>query len=75
MQDSNTKEFIFPVETVVSYISRIVTLKPGDLIFTGTPPGVGFGRKPPVLVNVGDKMVCEIDELGSIENVVIAQKF
>jgi len=72
MQDSNTKEFIFPVESVISYISKIVTLKPGDLIFTGTPSGVGFGRKPPVFVNVGDKMRCEIDEIGVIENEVIA---
>ena len=72
VQDSNTREFIFNVQTVVAYISRIVTLKPGDLIFTGTPPGVGMGMKPPVYLKVGDKMRVEIDELGAIENPVIA---
>jgi len=71
VQDSNTSEFIFNVQQVVAYISRIVTLKPGDLIFTGTPPGVGFGKKPPVYMNVKDKVMCEIDELGSLENHII----
>jgi len=72
VQNSNTREFIFNIQTVVSYISKIVTLKPGDLIFTGTPPGVGMGMKPPVFLKVGDRVKVEIDELGSIENPVVA---
>jgi len=72
VQDSNTREFIFNIQTVVSYISKICTLKPGDLIFTGTPPGVGMGMKPPVYMKVGDRVRVEIDELGSIENPIVA---
>eukprot|EP01111_Echinosteliopsis_oligospora_P010972 TRINITY_DN3507_c0_g1_i1.p1 TRINITY_DN3507_c0_g1~~TRINITY_DN3507_c0_g1_i1.p1 ORF type:complete len:302 (-),score=95.11 TRINITY_DN3507_c0_g1_i1:30-935(-) len=72
VQNSNTKEFVFGVEKVVAYISKIMTLKPGDLIFTGTPPGVGFGRKPQVWMQVGDKIRIEIDELGEIENTIVA---
>jgi len=71
VQNSNTKEFIFKAEKLISYISNVVTLKPGDLIFTGTPPGVGMGRKPPMWMQPGDKVVCEIDEIGSISNNVI----
>lgn len=72
VQNSSTKEFIFNVQQVVSYISKLVTLKPGDLIFTGTPPGVGMGQKPPVFLKVGDVVRCEIDEIGSIENPIVS---
>lgn len=71
VQNSNTREFIFDVATVVSYISQIVTLKPGDLIFTGTPHGVGMGRTPQLWMKSGDRVRCEIDELGEIENQVV----
>ena len=54
MQDSNTDQLIFRVDYVVAYLSRIFTLQPGDLIFTGTPPGVGMARKPPVWLEDGD---------------------
>ena len=47
MQDSSTSQLIFGVDELIAYLSRIVTLEPGDLIFTGTPPGVGMARKPP----------------------------
>jgi len=70
MQNSNTSQFIFKIDELISYISNICTLKPGDLIFTGTPPGVGFGRKPPVYLNHGDHIKCSISELGSLENIV-----
>jgi len=70
VQDSNTKDFIFDVEAMIAYISQIVTLRPGDLIFTGTPEGVGMGRKPQLWMNPGDKVRCEIDELGAIENTI-----
>lgn len=71
VQSSNTKEFIFDIAAMIEYISRIVTLKPGDLIFTGTPHGVGMGRKPQLWMKDGDKVRCEIDELGAIENPVV----
>jgi 2-keto-4-pentenoate hydratase/2-oxohepta-3-ene-1,7-dioic acid hydratase in catechol pathway len=83
VQQSNTDQLVFKTEKLVSYISQITTLKPGDLIFTGnfiqmiisldlgTPPGVGMGRKPPLWLKPGDKVVCEIEELGSLENDII----
>lgn len=71
VQSSNTREFIFDVPSMISYISQIVTLKPGDIIFTGTPHGVGMGRKPQLWMKAGDKVRCEIDEIGAIENTVV----
>jgi 2-keto-4-pentenoate hydratase/2-oxohepta-3-ene-1,7-dioic acid hydratase in catechol pathway len=70
MQDSNTSQFIFGVDVVVSYISQILTLEPGDLIFTGTPPGVGAARKPPVWLQPGDVVEVEIEGLGMLRNPV-----
>ncbi len=72
LQDSNTKEFIFPIDAVVAYVSSVCTLKPGDLIFTGTPPGVGFARKPPVYLQPGDVAEVEIEGLGVLRNPVVA---
>jgi 2-keto-4-pentenoate hydratase/2-oxohepta-3-ene-1,7-dioic acid hydratase in catechol pathway len=74
LQDSNTKEFIFSVAAVIAYVSQVCTLKPGDLIFTGTPPGVGFARKPPVFLQPGDVAEVEIEGLGVLQNPVIAYK-
>jgi 2-keto-4-pentenoate hydratase/2-oxohepta-3-ene-1,7-dioic acid hydratase in catechol pathway len=71
MQDSNTNQLIFPVAEIVSYLSGIFTLEPGDLIFTGTPPGVGMARKPPVWLQPGDIVEVEIDGLGTLRNPVI----
>ena len=53
-QDSNTSQLIFHADEVIAYLSQIFTLEPGDLIFTGTPPGVGMARKPPVWLKPGD---------------------
>jgi 2-keto-4-pentenoate hydratase/2-oxohepta-3-ene-1,7-dioic acid hydratase in catechol pathway len=71
MQDSNTNQLVFPVDEIVSYLSRIFTLETGDLIFTGTPPGVGMARKPPVWLQPGDIVEVEIDGLGTLRNPVI----
>eukprot|EP00026_Physarum_polycephalum_P011109 Phypoly_transcript_11309.p1 GENE.Phypoly_transcript_11309~~Phypoly_transcript_11309.p1 ORF type:complete len:302 (+),score=45.29 Phypoly_transcript_11309:47-952(+) len=71
VQSSNTREFIFDVASMIEYISQLVTLQPGDLIFTGTPHGVGMGRKPQLWMKAGDRVRCEIDELGAIENPVV----
>ena len=71
MQRGNTKTFIFDVRYLVSYLSGLMTLSPGDLIATGTPPGVGLGMKPsPVFMQPGDVCRVEIDKLGSLENPV-----
>jgi acylpyruvate hydrolase len=68
MQDGTTKNFIFDVRYLVSYLSGLITLEPGDLIATGTPAGVGHGRKPAVYMNPGDTVRLEITGLGTLEN-------
>lgn len=68
MQNGNTKTLIFDVRYLVSYLSGLMTLQPGDLIATGTPPGVGFARKPPLLMQPGDVCRMEITGLGVLEN-------
>ena len=74
MQSSNTEEFIFGVEEVVSYISGITTLRPGDVISTGTPGGVGIFRDPPELLKPGDSVDVEIEGIGTLTNPVVAEK-
>ncbi len=74
MQDSNTRQMIFRAEELIAYISQVVTLLPGDLIFTGTPPGVGVARKPPVWLKAGDVAEVEIDGLGVLRNPVVEEK-
>jgi 2-keto-4-pentenoate hydratase/2-oxohepta-3-ene-1,7-dioic acid hydratase in catechol pathway len=71
MQNSNTKQMIFSVPAIVAYLSQVFTLEPGDLVFTGTPPGVGFARKPPVFLQAGDVVEVEIDGLGVLRNPVV----
>jgi 2-keto-4-pentenoate hydratase/2-oxohepta-3-ene-1,7-dioic acid hydratase in catechol pathway len=71
MQESNTGQMIFTAAAIVAYISQVVTLRPGDLIFTGTPSGVGFSRKPPVFLKGGDVVEVEIDGLGVLRNPVV----
>lgn len=70
MQDSSTSQLIFRLDEVIAYLSRIFTLEPGDLLFTGTPPGVGMARKPPVWLKPGDVVEVEIDHLGTLRNPV-----
>ena len=64
MQDGNTKDFIFNVPNVISYVSQFMTLLPGDVISTGTPAGVGLGFKPPIYLKPGDVVELGIDNLG-----------
>jgi 2-keto-4-pentenoate hydratase/2-oxohepta-3-ene-1,7-dioic acid hydratase in catechol pathway len=71
MQDSNTSQHIFRVDEIIAYLSKIFTLEPGDLIFTGTPPGVGMARNPPVWLQPGDIVEVEIDGLGILRNSVV----
>ena len=70
LQDSSTAHMVFSVADLVSYASRGMTLHPGDLIATGTPAGVGFTRKPPVFLQVGDEVTIEIEGIGALTNPV-----
>ena len=75
MQTGNTSTMIFGIEKLISYLSYFVTLQPGDIISTGTPPGVGMGIKPePVFLSVGDEMRLGIDGLGEQKQTVIADQ-
>jgi 2-keto-4-pentenoate hydratase/2-oxohepta-3-ene-1,7-dioic acid hydratase in catechol pathway len=69
-QSSNTRHLIFDCYTLVSYISQSITLKTGDLIFTGTPAGVGVFRKPPVFLKAGDVVEVSIEKIGTLRNPV-----
>ncbi len=73
MQQSTTRQLIFPVDYLIAYLSQCVTLKPGDLIYTGTPPGVGMARKPPVWLKPGDVVEIEIEKVGTLRNSVVAE--
>jgi 2-keto-4-pentenoate hydratase/2-oxohepta-3-ene-1,7-dioic acid hydratase in catechol pathway len=73
MQTGNTRTMIFPVDELIAYVSEYVTLEPGDLLITGTPPGVGEGKKPePVYLKAGDTMALTIDRLGTQRQSVVA---
>ncbi len=71
MQDSTTADMIWGVAELIEFISRSITLDPGDVIATGTPAGVGVYRDPPVFLEPGDRVRCEIDGIGRVENTVI----
>jgi 2-keto-4-pentenoate hydratase/2-oxohepta-3-ene-1,7-dioic acid hydratase in catechol pathway len=73
MQDGSTADLIFAVPQLVSYISRFMTLEPGDVIATGTPAGVGAFRKPPLFLKAGDRIRMEIDRIGVLETTIAAE--
>jgi len=73
LQDGHTGDMIFSVAFLVSYLSAVMTLEPGDVIATGTPPGVGMARKPPRWLRPGDVVRIEIDGIGVLENPVVAE--
>jgi 2-keto-4-pentenoate hydratase/2-oxohepta-3-ene-1,7-dioic acid hydratase in catechol pathway len=70
MQDSSTSQMVFSVAEIIAYITRTVTLEPGDLIATGTPAGVGIFRDPKVLLQDGDEVTVEVERLGALTNPV-----
>lgn len=70
VQDSSTAQMIFTIAEVIAFVSDGITLEKGDLILTGTPAGVGFGRKPPVYLEDGDEVTVEIEGVGSLTNPV-----
>jgi len=70
LQDANTSDLIFDVATLIALLSEACTLKPGDLLVTGTPSGVGFARKPPVFMKAGDVCEVEVEGVGTLANPV-----
>ena len=68
MQDSSTKQLIFSIPELISYLSKSFSFYPGDIVATGTPPGVGFSRKPPRFLHEGDLVEVEIERVGKIAN-------
>ncbi|MFV1966178.1 MAG: fumarylacetoacetate hydrolase family protein [Pirellulaceae bacterium] len=74
MQESSTRQLIFPIDALIAYLSTVCTLSPGDVLFTGTPPGVGAARKPPVFLKPGDEAVVEIERVGRLRNTFVAEE-
>ncbi len=74
MQTGNTSTMIFDVNVIVSYVSKFMSLQPGDIITTGTPPGVGMGKKPQQFLKAGDEMKLSIEFLGEQNSKVVALK-
>jgi 2-keto-4-pentenoate hydratase/2-oxohepta-3-ene-1,7-dioic acid hydratase in catechol pathway len=73
LQDGNTSDLIFSVPFLVAYVSNVFTLEAGDLILTGTPPGVGWAREPKVSLRPGDVVEVEVEGIGTLRNPVIAE--
>lgn len=71
MQDGTTREWIFPLPELLSFLSRVMTLEAGDVISTGTPAGVGVFQKPPVYLQAGDVVSVEVEGIGRLENRVL----
>ena len=72
LQDGNTDDLIFDVPFLVAFVSRVFTLDPGDLILTGTPPGIGWAREPKISMQDGDVVEVEVEGIGVVSNPVIA---
>jgi acylpyruvate hydrolase len=73
LQDSNTKQLIFGIPQLVASLSEVMTLEPGDVVSTGTPPGVGFAQKPPRFLKPGDVVSVIIEGLGTLTNPVVGE--
>ena len=71
LQDSSTDQLIFGIPELIAHLTSFITLEPGDLISTGTPPGVGFARKPPIYIQPGDVMEVEVEGLGVLKNTAV----
>ncbi|HXK15818.1 MAG TPA: fumarylacetoacetate hydrolase family protein [Gaiellaceae bacterium] len=72
LQDGNTSDLIFDVPFLVAFVSRVFTLEPGDLILTGTPPGIGWAREPKLSMRAGDVVEVEVEGIGVVSNPVVA---
>jgi 2,4-didehydro-3-deoxy-L-rhamnonate hydrolase len=73
VQDGDTSDMIFGVPALIAHVSRAMTLQPGDLIITGTPPGVGFGMKPQRFLKPGDVVRVEVGPLGAVTTPIVAR--
>jgi acylpyruvate hydrolase len=73
MQEARTSDLLFKPAEIVSYLSDILTLRPGDLISTGTPGGVGFARNPPVFLRPGQVVTTAIEGIGELVNTCVAE--
>ncbi len=73
MQNSNTRNLIFPLPELIAFLSSVFTLEPGDVVSTGTPGGVGFARKPPRYLQPGDDVVIRVQDLGELRNPVVRE--
>ncbi|MGZ4688412.1 MAG: fumarylacetoacetate hydrolase family protein [Acidimicrobiia bacterium] len=71
-QDDTTAHMVFSVARIIEFVTEAITLEPGDVIYTGTPPGVGHGRTPPSYLQPGDTVRVEIDRIGAIENRIVS---
>lgn len=74
VQSSNTEQMIFDVATIISTLSEAITLQAGDVIFSGTPAGVGLGRKPPLWMKDGDQVEVEIERIGLLKNTIVKEQ-
>ncbi|HZT30058.1 MAG TPA: fumarylacetoacetate hydrolase family protein [Bryobacteraceae bacterium] len=74
LQDHNTHDLIFKIPDLIAYLSSVMTLEPGDIISTGTPPGVGFSYDPPRWLKPGDEVVVRVQGLGELRNPVVAEE-
>jgi 2-keto-4-pentenoate hydratase/2-oxohepta-3-ene-1,7-dioic acid hydratase in catechol pathway len=74
MQSDNTDNMMFPIVDMLVYITQGIMLEPGDVIFTGTPSGVGHARKPPVWMKNGDTVEVEIERIGTLRNPIADEK-
>lgn len=71
MQDGTTADMLFDIPALIEFVSRAITLEPGDIISTGTPSGVGVFQDPPVFLQPGDRVRCEVEGVGFVENPII----
>ena len=71
MQDGTTADMLFDIPAAIEFVSRAITLEPGDVLATGTPSGVGVFRDPPIFLEPGDRVRCDIDGIGSVENPIV----
>jgi 2,4-didehydro-3-deoxy-L-rhamnonate hydrolase len=71
MQDGTTADMVWQVPELIEFVSRVITLEPGDILSTGTPAGVGVFRVPPVFLEPGDRVRCEVEGIGSVENPIV----
>ena len=74
LQDSNTDQLVFGVPALLEYLSAVMTLQPGDIVSTGTPPGVGMARKPPIFLKPGDVCTVGIEGIGELVNPCISEQ-